>query len=159
MADGWDSLGIKSLPRYDGNAGQPIGRAELTEDRRDSLRQIAASYHKLDGASLLLNTLVKKLVFSTSDSTTPRVSGVQLENGTVINAHKVIVSAGAIRSPQLLSLSGIGPQDELEALNITTVLNNTAVGQNLIDHLSLYQYRKLSDPDAGYALGSNNTPI
>jgi choline dehydrogenase len=50
-------------------------------------------------------------------------------------ANEVIVSAGALRSPQLLMLSGIGPKAELERLGITVRLDLPGVGKNLQDHL------------------------
>lgn len=47
---------------------------------------------------------------------------------------EVIVSCGAIGSPQLLMLSGIGPRDELKKFNITPVLVNENVGMNMVDN-------------------------
>lgn len=51
-------------------------------------------------------------------------------------AKEVVLSAGSINSPHLLMLSGVGPKDDLERLNIT-VLQNLKVGYNLQDHLAL----------------------
>ncbi|MGH8140052.1 MAG: choline dehydrogenase [Steroidobacteraceae bacterium] len=51
---------------------------------------------------------------------------------------EVIVSAGPINSPQLLKLSGIGPQEELRALGIPVVQHLPGVGENLQDHLEFY---------------------
>lgn len=48
---------------------------------------------------------------------------------------EVIVSAGALRSPQLLMLSGIGPKAELERLGIDVLADLPGVGKNLQDHL------------------------
>lgn len=50
---------------------------------------------------------------------------------------EVILSAGAINSPQILMLSGIGPADELRRLGINVVNDLAGVGQNLQDHLFL----------------------
>jgi choline dehydrogenase len=47
---------------------------------------------------------------------------------------EVIVSAGAVNTPQLLMLSGIGPADELREAGIEPVVDNPAVGANLSDH-------------------------
>lgn len=49
-------------------------------------------------------------------------------------ALEVIVSAGAIQSPQLLMLSGIGPADELRALGIEPIVDLPGVGRNLQEH-------------------------
>ena len=48
---------------------------------------------------------------------------------------EVIVCAGAVNSPQLLQLSGIGPAAALTAAGIAPLLDNPAVGGNLQDHL------------------------
>jgi choline dehydrogenase len=57
------------------------------------------------------------------------------EPETVDTSEEVILSAGAINSPQLLMLSGIGPADHLEAHDIPVVNDLPGVGRNLQDHL------------------------
>lgn len=47
---------------------------------------------------------------------------------------EVILSAGAVGTPQILQLSGIGAPADLEPLNIPVLVNNTQVGKNLQDH-------------------------
>ncbi|MEL6126097.1 MAG: choline dehydrogenase [Pseudomonadota bacterium] len=54
---------------------------------------------------------------------------------TVTASGEVILSSGAIGSPQLLMLSGIGPADHLQEVGITPLVNAQGVGQNLQDHL------------------------
>src|SRR5262249_32973220 len=49
-------------------------------------------------------------------------------------SREVTLCAGAIHTPRLLLLSGIGPQDDLERLGINTVIDLPGVGQNLQDH-------------------------
>ena len=56
---------------------------------------------------------------------------------------ELILSAGAIGSPHILSLSGIGRHESLAPLGIPTVLNRTGVGSNLQDHLQLRAIYKL----------------
>ena len=59
-------------------------------------------------------------------------------------ADEVILCAGAIHSPRLLLLSGVGPAAELKALGIEVVHDLPGVGRNLQDHLELYiQFRCL----------------
>ena len=69
-----------------------------------------------------------------------RATGVQyLHEGKSVQvtaAREVILSAGAFGSPQLLMLSGIGPQSQLQAHGINTVHTLPGVGQNLQDHIT-----------------------
>lgn len=73
----------------------------------------------------------------------PRATGVVFkdENGVQHEAFisrrqgsEVIVTCGAIGSPQLLLLSGIGPKSDLEKLNISVVHNNELVGKDMSDN-------------------------
>jgi choline dehydrogenase-like flavoprotein len=70
-----------------------------------------------------------------------RAVGVRLRrNSTTQMARcrgEVILAAGAIGSPQLLQLSGIGPADELKRHGIAVALDRPGVGRNLQDHLQL----------------------
>ncbi|XP_069936994.1 glucose dehydrogenase [FAD, quinone]-like [Cherax quadricarinatus] len=71
-----------------------------------------------------------------------RASGVKLEHkGKVmtIGARKeVVLSAGAIRSPHLLLVSGVGPQDHLQRHEVEIVADVPGVGQNLHDHVCVH---------------------
>lgn len=76
-----------------------------------------------------------------------RATGVELTDGTVLNASReVVLSCGAIGSPRLLQLSGIGPADDLRALGIDVVQDQSNVGANLQDHLDLYAICEVSGP-------------
>ena len=76
-----------------------------------------------------------------------RAVGVEMMDGSRIAAGtEVILSSGAIGSPRLLQLSGIGPAEELRALGIAPVLDQPGVGANLQDHLDLYCICELSGP-------------
>ena len=62
------------------------------------------------------------------------------KNGTLINVianKEVILSAGAISSPQILQLSGVGDEKLLNKYGIKTIHHNPAVGKNLQDHLQI----------------------
>jgi choline dehydrogenase len=78
-----------------------------------------------------------------------RASGVRYVKGgttrTVHAAHEVILAAGALQSPQLLQLSGIGRAAFLEPMGIPVVKDLPGVGENLQDHLQfrlMYKMRK-----------------
>ena len=63
-----------------------------------------------------------------------RAARVRHTGGEAEPARELILSAGAIGSPQLLLVSGVGPGDELEALGIEVVYDAPEVGRNLRDH-------------------------
>ena len=68
-----------------------------------------------------------------------RAVGVEAESGGdvfTVDADEIIISSGAIASPQLLMLSGIGPAEHLRSLGIEVVQDLPGVGQNLRDHPS-----------------------
>ena len=59
---------------------------------------------------------------------------------------EVILSGGAINSPQLLMLSGIGDAEQLESIGIQPVIDAKAVGQNLQDHIAVSYFYKTNTP-------------
>jgi len=70
-----------------------------------------------------------------------RAVGVTYRRGDAqhtARAGEVILSGGPINSPQLLKLSGVGPEQELRALGIPVVAHRAGVGENLQDHLEFY---------------------
>ncbi len=70
-----------------------------------------------------------------------RATGLEVESGGekfVVEANEIILSSGAIGSPQLLMLSGVGPAAHLKELGIPLVLDKPGVGQNLRDHPSVW---------------------
>ena len=69
-----------------------------------------------------------------SASRSPQAAGAE----TIRATREVIVSCGAIGSPRLLQLSGIGPADELRKAGVSVVHDLAGVGGNLQDHLDLY---------------------
>ena len=72
---------------------------------------------------------------------------------------EVICCSGAINSPQLLQLSGVGNASELEKLGIRVVHDLPGVGENLQDHLEVYiQYRSLKPVSMAPALKWWNQP-
>ncbi|XP_057978456.1 protein HOTHEAD [Malania oleifera] len=92
--------------------------------------------------NVLIYATVQKIMFDTTGKQ-PKAVGVIFkdENGNQHQAalarrqgSEIIVSCGAIGSPQLLQLSGIGPQADLRKLNISVVLDNEFVGEGMADN-------------------------
>ncbi len=72
---------------------------------------------------------------------------VELTDGDYFTAtREIILTSGAIGSPRLLQLSGIGPADDLAALGIDVVFDQPEVGANLQDHLDLYCICEVTGP-------------
>lgn len=149
-------LGYSVLPGLDQDAGNPLGIAQLTENRRDGRRQIAPAAYPLDGITVLLETVVAKILLQTQNDGTVTATGIQLANGTSLDGREIIISAGAYRTPQLLKLSGIGPASELNAHGIPVLVDSPDVGQHLIEHFAGTFYYKVRNASAGWAIGSDN---
>jgi choline dehydrogenase len=87
-----------------------------------------------------------------------RAVGVEAA-GRVVRAREVILCGGAINSPQLLQLSGVGNAGELSALGVEVVADLPGVGENLQDHLEVYVQHACTRPvSAQPALKWRNRP-
>ncbi|KAJ5002397.1 Pyranose dehydrogenase 3 [Colletotrichum sp. SAR 10_66] len=132
----WHEIGVEPIPLFDGNAGDPLGVAEYTEN-------------KSNVAKVLLSNTTEGLI----------ATGIELANGTHILGRQTILSAGAVHTPQLLMLSGIGPRDELEAVGVDVKLDAPEVGKNYADHFLSPSSWNVKNPEEGWAVGSPAFPI
>ncbi|HEY5701144.1 MAG TPA: choline dehydrogenase [Gammaproteobacteria bacterium] len=94
-------------------------------------------------------TLCSRIVFDKG-----RAVGVETvhrgQMGTVRAEREVILSGGAINSPHLLLLSGIGDADALRSVGIDVIANLPGVGANLQDHLEIYVQHACTQPISLY---------
>jgi choline dehydrogenase len=90
---------------------------------------------------------VSRLLFETLPDGTRRCTGAEVWNGTEMTtataSREVVLSAGAIGSPQILQLSGVGPAELLRQHGIDVVLDAPGVGANLQDHLQIRAVYKI----------------
>ena len=137
------------------NGAEPEGASRYELSAVDGVRQsVADAYLRpvLDRPNLTVITTapVTRLEFAGL-----RCTGVAyLENGnhpqTVRAEREVILSAGAIGTPQLLQLSGIGPANHLRARGIPVIVDLAGVGANLSDHpLGVVAYSAAQPMPAG----------
>ncbi|ESK87618.1 aryl-alcohol oxidase [Moniliophthora roreri MCA 2997] len=143
-----DSEGQRAF-NIDYNSGNTLGvgwgqysiGGGIRNSAATSYLQPAISRPNLD---VLIHTRATKLHPSDfSHEGTPSIRTVEIASGpngprvNVTASREVILSAGSFNTPQVLLLSGIGPKEDLEALNIPLVLDSPAVGANLTEHPTL----------------------
>ena len=96
-----------------------------------ALTYVNPNRHRLN-LTIRANVRVRRVLFDGL-----RAVGVEVESGDEtfhIEGEQVVLSSGAIASPQLLMLSGVGPTEQLRRLGIPVVKDLPGVGQNLRDH-------------------------
>jgi choline dehydrogenase len=147
-------------PTEDTNGPNPAGVGVAPTNNLGGMRMSAALTH-LSPMRHCLNLTVRGRVFVRKirfDGL--KAVGVEAESGGQIfnlKADRVVLSAGAIRSPQLLMLSGIGLKDQLGQFGIPLVHELPGVGRGLWNHLSAQITFKVkdgitltADPDAAH---------
>lgn len=111
---------------------------------RDGHRHTAAdllAYANPSRLTVLLRATASKIIWNSKGTTKPAASGVlykdetgRWKNAYVKSGGEIILAAGAIGSPQLLMLSGVGPREELEKLGIKVVVDQPMVGKGMMDN-------------------------
>lgn len=136
------------IPRVDDfNLGSNEGSGYFQVNQKKGLRwSTNAAFLKpvvdqRGNLGVVSHALVEKVEFETGDSGRPRAVSVivsdDFERRRIRARKEIILSAGAINSPQLLQLSGIGPAALLKERGIDVVQDLPGVGENLQDHLQL----------------------
>jgi choline dehydrogenase-like flavoprotein len=139
IINGAQELGYQELLDFNGRDTAGFGEVHATtrNGRRCNVAKAFLSPAK-DRPNLHVVKLsqVTKIII---DPDTKKTRGVQFRRKDddvqeVKVSKEVIVSAGAINSPQLLMLSGIGPREHLREIGISPLIADLKVGQNLQDH-------------------------
>ncbi len=133
----------------DTNGRDNDGFGPMDQTIRDGVRETAATAFLTPAAArpnltVLSGALVSRIVMDKG-----RAMGIEVvENGAAkrIHAGEVILSAGAINSPQLLMLSGIGEADALRRVGVAPAIDLPAVGRNLQDHVDVSVMMRCSEP-------------
>ena len=140
-------FGLPRNPDFNGESTFGVGAYQLGIGRR--WRTSAASAFlkpaaKRPNLTIVTGAQVSKVLFKGQAA-----SGVEwISKGRVHSAtadREVILSAGALQSPQILQLSGIGPADLLRGLGIPVVADSPEVGRNLQDHYQARLIVRLKD--------------
>lgn len=107
--------------------------------------------------TVMTNTQVKRLLFSHGDGEQVCTGAELVSNGQskqVIAEKEVVLCAGAVGTPQILQLSGVGNQELLSKFNIPLVRHLPGVGENLQDHLQIRAVYRVKGTDTLNELAS-----
>lgn len=150
-----ESLGFPATPDFNGERGEGVGIYQI--NTRSGFRSCSANEHLRSARSrrnleVRAKSLATRVLFEGK-----RASGVRYRRGgaehTVTARRQLILCGGAINTPQLLQLSGVGDGARLQAMGITPVHDSPAVGRNLQDHLAVSYFYGSSVPTLNDQLG------
>jgi choline dehydrogenase len=154
MLEGARSVGIPTFESHNGRMMEDGGGASIIDLRvRDGkrlsvFRSYVFPYMDRPNLTVLTHALVNRVIFDKN-----RAAGVEIEyDGNIhrIDAGlEVILSLGAIQTPKVLMLSGIGDQAELRELGIPVAQHLAGVGQNFQDHFAVgcvWEYQEALAP-------------
>ncbi|KKK95967.1 hypothetical protein LCGC14_2667490, partial [marine sediment metagenome] len=131
-----DEAGIPPNPDYNGREQEGAGYFQVTT--RNGWRSSAATAYlkptrNRPNLHIQTDTLVRRLILEGT-----RVVGVEVEHGDKIQilraGREVLLAAGAINSPQILQVSGIGDAERLRTAGVDVMHDLPEVGENLQDH-------------------------
>ena len=127
--------GVPHTPDFNGAQQEGVGYGQFNQRRGMRVSSVDAWLKpalRRPNLQLVTDALVKKLIVGNG-----RIEGVSYERDGVVSqvkAGRVILCGGAINTPQLLMLSGIGDGQDLQSLGIDVALHAPGVGRNLMEH-------------------------
>ena len=133
---------------FNGDAPEGAGRYDATihEGRRCSAARayLGPEVEARANLAIMTGVQVERVLFEGRHA-----CGISYRRGgrsESLRARQIILSAGAVNSPQLLMLSGIGPAAHLRAMGIPVVHDSPDVGSNLQDHLDMIVQWRCPEP-------------
>ena len=141
----------------DMNGANPSGVGLVPMNNMNGVRMSTALTHLSPGRHRLNltvrgNVFVRRILM---DGT--RATGVEAESGGevfTVEADRIVLSAGALKTPHILMLSGVGPREQLEQFGIPVAHEAPGVGQNLWNHAITAISYQVKD---GVSLAPDNT--
>lgn len=139
-----EELGISFNSDMNGEIQEGVGHYQITThkgQRMSASRAYLRPVMKRSNLTVITKALVTRILFEGK-----RAIGVEYSKSSKLHQanakREVILSAGAVNSPQLLQLSGIGPESVLKEANVSVIHDSPAVGKNLQDHLGVNYFYK-----------------
>ncbi|TFK35709.1 GMC oxidoreductase [Crucibulum laeve] len=172
LLDTCEQLGIKNTRDLNTPHG-PLGASTFaaTVDEKGQRSSAATAYLTPEvlarpNLTIAVNCRVAKIMFEkSSGSSRPRAIGVEISSSPSaplfkVRANKeVLLASGAIGTPHLLLLSGVGPATELREKGVEVVKDLPAVGKNLSDHISCGGVIFRAKSGSGYTFDYLNSPL
>ncbi|MBI5503327.1 MAG: GMC family oxidoreductase N-terminal domain-containing protein [Deltaproteobacteria bacterium] len=144
---------------HDTNSGDQEGigyiQGTIHRGRRQSTSNtFLAAARSRSNLTVMTGALVRRVLFEDR-----RAVGIELAGATVRARREVILSAGAVGSPQILQHSGVGEAAHLRSLGIDVVMDLPQVGRNLQDHLFGHLKYGIAKPTGSMNRKFNNIPV
>ncbi|WP_424178408.1 GMC family oxidoreductase [Yoonia sp. TsM2_T14_4] len=143
-----EELGLPRTDNINGSACEGAGAYLINTSkgrRMHSARAFLKPALKRPNVTLMTGVIAERIVFEGL-----RAAAVQVNKGgrrlTFRAGREIILSAGAVTSPRLLQLSGIGPAELLKSHGIMPLCDAPHVGGNLQDHLGINYYFRATEP-------------
>lgn len=139
--------GYQVLSDINGRRQEGFGRQDQTVDRGLRWGASRAYLHPVrrrKNLEVRTGALVTRVLFAGN-----RAIGVEYMRGKrrhIVRAREVVLSGGAINTPQLLQLSGIGDPRHLRGLGVPVIADLPGVGQDLQDHLAVHIQHRCAKP-------------
>ena len=153
ITDAWvaaaQAAGYKYNPDYNGADQEGVGFFQLTSHNGRRCSSAVAYLNPAksrDNLQIVTHALVEKIGLDGKRATSVTYRDRAGRQQVVKANREIILSGGAINSPQILMLSGIGPSDQLGEHGIETLVDLPGVGQNLQDHLQARLVYKCNEP-------------
>lgn len=161
MTKAFEEAGAPVSTDLNGTTREGVSRVRLNASK--GLRRSAAVAYlhpamRRSNLRVIIHAHAKRILFEGKTAVGVEYS----KGGTLHQVHarrEVILSGGAINSPQLLELSGIGNGERLQALGITTLVDSPQVGENLQDHYASMIRARLKPGTSSFNAMSRGLPL
>jgi len=157
-----NEAGIQSTADFNTGDNSGVGYFEVTQKsgwRWSSAKAFLRPIRARKNLTIWTESQAERLIFDKTDTGQTRCAGVVLrKRGETVTASaraEVVLSAGAIGSPQILQLSGVGPAALSKAHGIDVVKDLAGVGENLQDHLQIRAVYKVENTKTLNTLASS----
>ncbi|MEE2774597.1 MAG: GMC family oxidoreductase [Pseudomonadota bacterium] len=152
-----EDIGFYKKQNINSGNSEGIGHYPITTKfgvRRTSADSFLKPSIKRKNLTLLRNCHVTKLAMNNNKVTrVDFLQGGRSERSVSLRVG-AILAAGAINTPQLLMLSGVGPANELKDHGIDVVIDNRNVGRNLQDHIGIDYFYETTEKSLNRVLGT-----